>query len=444
MSSDPGIVALRIWAGRAPGAVPGSAGTWRRSASTTGNWTTPGCKRVEAELHRAWFEADDPARPPRDPSPSCSTSCSPPADRSGRRPRNGGKLLPPSTGRDGPPWRCELEVLKKKPAMEIPQAVAVQDGGPKGTRHEGFKDARVFLRGNHKKPGKTVPRGFPRILTGGQPARITEGSGRRQLADWLTRPDHPLTARVMVNRIWQHHFGEGLVRTANDFGRRGDPPSHPELLDLWPLASCESGWSVEGDAPADHAVVDLPADHPRRGRTARGGPGESPARADEPPTARCGGHPRRTAGRGRPPGAPVAEAPPSRTWPCPGGPLYLMSVRTGPGSSASDFGRLFNRADPGSIVARRDESIVAPQALFFLNDPFVNDLARALAARLAREEPGGGEPRIRRLYALALGRPPSPAEVDLGRQLLAPDGDVDPWERYCQVILSSNEFIYID
>jgi Protein of unknown function (DUF1553) len=124
--------------------------------------------------------------------------------------------------------------------------------------------------------------------------------------------------------------------------------------------------------------------------------------------------------------------------------LYLMSVRTGPGSSASDFGRLFNRADPGSIVARRDESVVAPQALFFLNDPFVSEMARALAARLARDEPGGGEPRIRRLHALALGRPPSPAEVDLARQLLAADGDVDPWERYCQVILSSNEFIYID
>ena len=95
--------------------------------------------------------------------------------------------------------------------------------------------------------------------------------------------------------------------------------------------------------------------------------------------------------------------------------VYLMSVRTGPSSSASDFGRLFDRADPGSIVARRDESVVAPQALFFLNDPFVNDLARALAARLAREEPMGGERRIRRLYDLALGRPPSPAEIDLGR-----------------------------
>jgi len=122
--------------------------------------------------------------------------------------------------------------------------------------------------------------------------------------------------------------------------------------------------------------------------------------------------------------------------------VYYMSVRTGP--NASDFGRLFDRADPGSIVDERGQSIVAPQALFYLNDPFVSDLARALAARVVREEPGDDKARIRRLYTLTLSRPPSQAEVELGRQLLAPDRDNDPWERYCQIILSSNEFIYID
>ena len=90
--------------------------------------------------------------------------------------------------------------------------------------------------------------------------------------------------------------------------------------------------------------------------------------------------------------------------------LYLQSVRTGP--SSTDFGRLFDRADPGSIVAVRGESVVAPQALFFLNDPFVSETARALAARVAREEPGATEARIRRLYALVLGRPPAPAELE--------------------------------
>ena len=135
--------------------------------------------------------------------------------------------------------------------------------------------------------------------------------------------------------------------------------------------------------------------------------------------------------------------PPSRTWPCPGGRLYLMSVRTG--ANTSDFGRLFDRADPGSIVAQRGQSIVAPQALFFLNDPFVSDLARALAARVAREEPGGDEARIRRLYVLALGRPPTPAEIDLGLQLLAPDATASiPGNAIVSSFLCTNEFLYID
>jgi hypothetical protein len=247
----------------------------------------------------------------------------------------------------------------------------------------------------------------------------------------------------MVNRIWQHHFGEGLVRTANDFGSRGDRPSHPGPLDLLAARFVESGWSVK----AMHRLIMLSS-------TYRQGAEGDPATVAADPENRLFGRMNRrrleaeairdgllaAAGRleMRRGGPAFAElSVPRRT-------LYLMSVRTGPTSSASDFGRLFDRADPGSIVGRRGQSIVAPQALFFLNDPFVNDQARALAARLAGEEPAGGESRIRRLYLLALARPPSPAEIEIGRRLLAPDGDIDPWERYCQVILSSNEFIYID
>jgi hypothetical protein len=141
--------------------------------------------------------------------------------------------------------REELETLKKRPPPDIPRAVVVQDGGPPGTPHEGFHDAAVYLRGNHAKPGKMVPRGFPRALAGSQQPAIREGSGRRELARWLTQPDHPLTARVMVNRIWQHHFGFGLVRTSANFGARGEHPSHPELLDYLAGRSVSSGWSIK-------------------------------------------------------------------------------------------------------------------------------------------------------------------------------------------------------
>ena len=122
--------------------------------------------------------------------------------------------------------------------------------------------------------------------------------------------------------------------------------------------------------------------------------------------------------------------------------IYLQSVRTG--INTSDFGRLFDRADPGSIVAQRGESVVAPQALFFLNDPFVNQMARGLAGRVMREGFASQQARIGRLYALALGRPPSTPEVELGMRLLSSDSGVDPWERYCHLILCQNEFLYID
>ena len=122
--------------------------------------------------------------------------------------------------------------------------------------------------------------------------------------------------------------------------------------------------------------------------------------------------------------------------------LYLMSARTG--ANTSDFGRLFDRADPSLIVAQRGQSVVAPQALFFLNDPFVSGAAKALAARVMREAPETTAARIRHLYGLALGRMPTKDEIDLGAQLLAMAGGAELWERYCLLILSTNEFLYID
>ena len=440
VSSDPGIVALHMGG---PGS--GSSARFRGDLAEIRVYDRPldesERRLVEAELRDTWFRASQPNRPDRDLLADLHEELI-----SSRGPfwisaEQRTSTLPEASRTRLAAMARELDELKRKSPREIPRAVAVQDGGPPGTRHEGFKDVSVFLRGNPKKLGKIVPRGFPRILTGEHRQPITEGSGRWQLADWLARPDHPLTARVMVNRIWQHHFGEGLVRTPNDFGSRGERPSHPELLDHLAARFVESGWSIK----ATHRLVMLSSAYQQGGRAVEG------LVAVDPENRLLGRMSRRrldaeairdsllvVAGRldTTPGGSAFLDlGVPRRT-------LYLTSARTG--ASTSDFGRLFDRADPGSIVDRRGQSIVAPQALFFMNDPFVADQARALAARVAREEAGDDRARIHRLYAIALGRPPTQAEIDLGLRLLAPDGEADPWERYCLIVLGSNEFIYLD
>src|SRR5207245_3265932 len=120
----------------------------------------------------------------------------------------------------------------------VPGAYAVQDGD--------VSDVCVQLRGEPGEKGPVVKRSAPLFLTGGQALNIPEGSsGRLELAQWLTRADNPLTARVMVNRIWQHHFGKAIVGTPSNFGLRGDAPTHPELLDWLAQRFVESGWSMK-------------------------------------------------------------------------------------------------------------------------------------------------------------------------------------------------------
>ncbi|MHC5537341.1 DUF1553 domain-containing protein [Singulisphaera rosea] len=399
-------------------------------------------RQVEAELRGSWFNPSDPSRPSREVLADLNEELLSPRGPFWVSAEQQATMLPAASQAKLAAMSRELAELKKKAPREIPMAVVVQDGGPAGTRHEGFKDAQVFLRGNPKRPGKTVPRGFPRILTGEHREPITDGSGRRQLADWLGRADHPLTARVMVNRIWQHHFGEGLARTPNDFGNRGERPTHPALLDFLAGRFVASGWSIKAMhrlimlsstyQQSVHAVAGLVAADPENRLVGRMNRRRLDAEAIRDSLLVAAGR------LDTAPGGPafVDLNVPRRT-------LYLSSARTG--GSTSDFGRLFDRADPGSIVDRRGQSTVAPQALFFMNDPFVVDLARTVAKRVAREEGDGDDKaRIHRLYRLVLSRPPTQAEVELGLGLLMPGAEFDPWERYCLILLGSNEFLYLD
>jgi len=361
----------------------------------------------------------------------------------------------------------ELQSLKNKSAAEIPRAVVIQDGGVPGTKHDGFHDAQVYIRGNPAKPGKTVPRGFPKSLTNADSPTIHDGSGRRELARWLTQRNNPLTARVMVNRIWQHHFGTGLVRTSTNFGFRGERPSHPELLDYLAIRFMESGWSVK----AMHRLIVLssvyqqssmrPPDMAEPQQTT-GNPGSAAAEvqrsvsrlADEvdPENRLLSYMPRRrleaeairdsllaVSGLLDPsPGGPgfLEIAVPRRT-------LYLMSVRTG--AKTADFSSLFDGPNGGGIIERRNQSIVAPQALFLLNDVWLDQVSATLAARIARDALSNDpEARVRLLYEVTLARAPTSAEIEIGLQLVANSDETDSWARYCRVILCSNEFIYVD
>ena len=352
------------------------------------------------------------------------------------------RALPEDFGKRLADLRNELETIQKKPLREIPRAVVVQEGGPPETPHEGFQDAKVYLRGNHSNPGKTIPRGFPKSIAGTNPPSIKEGSGRRELAAWLTSPENPLAARVMVNRIWQHHFGVGLVPTSANFGAMGDRPSHPELLDYLAARFIESGWSIK----AMHRLMMLSSVYQQSSTSNHAGLATDPEnrllwRSNRRRLESEAFRDNLFAVAGRldwTQGGPGFQdiSTPRRG-------LYMMSVRTG--VKTAEFGALFDAPDCSGIVERRNESIVAPQSLFLMNDPLVTSLARSLAERVAAEvNTGTDRERIRRLYEITLGRLPTDEEIDVGTELLASTIQPDNWTGYCRLILSTNEFMFVD
>ncbi len=222
------------------------------------------------------------------------------------------------------------------------------------------------------------------------------GSGRLQLADWLTDPQNPLTARVMVNRIWQGHFGVGLVKTPNDFGTRGEPPTQPELLDYLAARFVESGWSIK----AMQRLIMLSETYQlasiHDARNALTDPGQCLAVALSPTAPVGGGDPRRHARCQRRPrsdagrsasvprredvGIHPARRRSSAVYDHNRRSVYLMTQRI----KRHPFLALFDGADTSSSTGTRYTTTVPTQALFFLNDPFVHARAASLAARLLK------------------------------------------------------------
>jgi len=347
------------------------------------------------------------------------------------------------------------------PIAMAPRAYAVRDGEP--------TEVKLQIGGDPAKLGTLVPRGVPKIL---EPAgRIDlppKGSGRLALARWLTegRP-RPLVARVMVNRIWQHHFGKAIVPTPSDFGLRGTPPTHPDLLEWLAADFVASGWSIKAmhrrimlsetyqlasrNDPTNAAKDTgnawywrfdrrpLDAEALRDGLLVLGGnlqldrPGPHPFPAESSWTF-------------------SAHHQFKAVYPSDHRSIYLMVQRLHPHPYLS----LFNGPDASATTAVRDASTVAIQALYMVNNPFVHEQARRFAGRLLateRDDPS----RLRTAFLGAFGRPPTDAERDRAdaflreyHRSLSAEGlpadrlEVEAWAGLARAMLASNEFLYVD
>jgi hypothetical protein len=336
----------------------------------------------------------------------------------------------------------ERELLRRALPPEPPLAMAVQEGGTPGGLFPGIQDVPVHIRGSYVRLGSVVPRRLPRFFSGHDKPPIRTGSGRRELARWVASAANPLTARVIVNRVWQWHFGEGIVRTPSNFGLLSEPPSHPKLLDWLGARFIADGWSLK----KLHRRIMLSAAYRRSSVVGRGDLARDPENrwlarfsprrldAEEVRDAML-----RVSGRLDPtPGGPAADDidTPRRS-------LYVQTARW----DRSSFAMLFDAANPDASTEKRIPSTVAPQALLFLNHPFVLAQAAHLSGRLKRECPGGEDARIERAYRLVFGRPALPAEVEVCRRFLARSGRANTaaaWQGLAHVLLCSNEFLYVD
>jgi hypothetical protein len=305
----------------------------------------------------------------------------------------------------------------------------------------------VLLRGNPNNLGDTAPRRFLEVLSGESRAPFDHGSGRLDLAKAIAGKDNPLTARVLVNRVWMHHFGQGLVRTPSNFGLRGEAPTHPELLDWLAATFVEDGWSIKKlhrrivlsaayrqASECDEKTAAADADNRLLGRMSRqrlefealrDGLLAAAGRLD----LRMGGV-----------GDDITQAGAKRRT------VYAFVER----QNLPGVFRTFDFASPDATTAQRYATTVPQQALFLMNNAFAAEMAKALVARADVTALAKDEEKIDRLYRIAYGRPADAEEAALGLKFLeaakaeAKPGGLTAWEQYGQALLMANEFAFVD
>jgi hypothetical protein len=340
-------------------------------------------------------------------------------------------------------------------APERPLAMAVSEA-------DKIENCHVCVRGNFHNRGDNVPRGFLQVAMppgangSGSPWHIPEKeSGRKQLADWLTSPDNPLTARIMVNRIWHHLFGSGLVRTVDNFGRTGETPSHPELLDYLALRFIEEGWSVK------KLIREIMLSRAYQMASVSTAERAQLGQKEDPENRLLWRMNRRRldAESIRDAILSVSGSLDARM----GGTLLKKGLAAERDQSFDDTRRsvytpvlrnkllelfeVFDIADPNVCMGRRNVSTVAPQALYLMNSPFVMDQAKRAAERLLAEPGLDNAGRVDRAYRTALGRLPNARERQLALAFIdqaAPAQRAQAWERFYQTLFACIDFRYVN
>jgi hypothetical protein len=303
-------------------------------------------------------------------------------------------------------------------------------------------DLNVFVRGDVNNKGTVVPRRFLRVLCAGEPAPFKDGSGRRELAEAIAARDNPLTARVIVNRLWGQFFGRSIVGTASNFGALGEPPTHPELLDDLAVRFMDNGWSLKWlqreivlSASYQQASVVTPQaaavdpDNRLLGRMSRRRLGAEAWR--DALLLAAGRLQQQVGGASIDPGDPQGTR---RT-------VYARVSRL----SLHPLLALFDFPDPNLHADRRVETTTPLQKLFVMNSPFMIRQAEAFSQRV-NDETGGVSAEtdvafVQRAYSVLYGRPPLEAELQLGVAYLHGAGDR---QQYAHVLLASSEAMYVD
>jgi len=326
----------------------------------------------------------------------------------------------------------------------------------------------LLVRGDYRALGAEVSPGVPAVISDAErsyhvaSAKTPAGGRRTALAEWLTNPQHPLVARVTVNRLWQNHFGRGLVASADNFGYTGVPPTHPELLDFLAVEFIHSGWSTkalhrlilnsatyrqsstaseairqadpENQLLARFPLLRLDAEEIRDAMLRASGELDLQAGGPYVPTK-----------RGETGEVVVADNTPG-AW---RRSIYLQRRRTQPDSMLD----VFDVPQGGNNCTRRSASTIALQSLSLMNSEFVNGRAAALAARLDRDCGTDTGAKVQQAFLLAYSRPPSADEAAAAQHFLAtqPNNYADQtdaqqrvWRDLCHMLLASSAFLYVE